>query len=212
VVRPRAARARGHAGESGRQSPERLLARIAPRQSPADANVALVREVCAIDRAVLKGGDELIILHPNRIIRYGCMLATIERAAHLIGAYVEQAADELGITQAEAHVLAQLARHGPTTIGTLHDNFGRKRSTLTNILDRLEQRGFVRRELNSEDRRSFVIHLTGAGRRAATRVAKVLDELEREVGEIVSERDLRGLDAVAGALGTVLGSRRGAPA
>lgn len=131
----------------------------------------------------------------------GVMLATtVERATHLIGTYIEQAAADLGVTQAEAHVLAQLAEHGPTTIGTLHRDFGRKRSTLTNILDRLEQRGFVRRALNREDRRSFVIHLTAAGKRAAVRVTRLLDELEREVGELVSARDLRGLDAVAGAL------------
>jgi DNA-binding MarR family transcriptional regulator len=138
------------------------------------------------------------------------MLATIERAAHLIGAYVEQAAGELGITQAEAHVLAQLAKHGPTPIGTLHRDFGRKRSTLTNILDRLEQRNLVRRELNREDRRSFVIHLTPVGQQAATRVTEALDELEREVAQIVGDRDLRGLDAVAEALAVAV-HRFGAP-
>lgn len=128
------------------------------------------------------------------------MLGTIERAAHLIGAYVEQAAGELGITQAEAHVLAQLARHGAIPIGTLHHEFGRKRSTLTNILDRLEDRSLVRRELNRDDRRSFVIHLTASGQRAAARVTEVLDDLERDVRTAVTERDLHGLDAVADAL------------
>jgi MarR family transcriptional regulator, transcriptional regulator for hemolysin len=128
------------------------------------------------------------------------MLSTIERAAHRIGTYVEHAASELGITQAEAHVLAQLARRGPTPIGTLHRDFGRKRSTLTNILDRLEQRRLVRRELNREDRRSFVVHLTASGERTATRVTAVLDELERAVEEAVTARDVRGLEAVATAL------------
>lgn len=132
------------------------------------------------------------------------MLATIERAAHLIGLFLDQAAGALGVTQAEAHVLAQLGRHGPTAIGTLHRDFGHKRSTLTNILDRLEQRGLVRRELNRQDRRSVVIHLTADGKRAATRVAETLDELECEVAEIVSDRDLRGVDAVASALATAV--------
>ncbi len=134
----------------------------------------------------------------------GVMLATVERAAHLIGAYVEHAAAELGVTQAEAHVLAQLAGLGPTPIGTLHHDFGRKRSTLTNILDRLEQRHLVRRELNRDDRRSFVIHLTTSGEQAASRVTTVLDALEREVATAVTDRDLRGLDAVAQALTTAV--------
>jgi MarR family transcriptional regulator, organic hydroperoxide resistance regulator len=132
------------------------------------------------------------------------MLATIERAAHLIGTHVERTAAELGITQAEAHVLAQIARGGPTPIATLHHEFGRKRSTLTNILDRLEERGLVRRELHPGDRRSLVIHLTASGERTAKHVTAVLDELEREVRELVAARDLRGVDAVAAALAAIV--------
>lgn len=136
------------------------------------------------------------------------MLASFERSAHLIGVYLERAAGELGITQAEAHVLAQLARHGPTPIATLHREFGHKRSTLTNILDRLEQRKLVRRKLNPDDRRSFLVSLTASGERAANRVTAVLDGLERDVRSAVSDRDVRGLDAVATALATVARSRQ----
>lgn len=128
------------------------------------------------------------------------MLETIERGAHLIATYLEHALDDLGVTQAEAHVLAQLARRGPTSIATLHDELARKRSTLTNILDRLETRGLVRREINREDRRSLVVHLTSDGERAARRVVEVLDELEREVEVAVTARDLRGLDIVVESL------------
>jgi MarR family 2-MHQ and catechol resistance regulon transcriptional repressor len=130
----------------------------------------------------------------------GEMLATLERAAHLIGTHLERTAGELGITHAEAHVLAQVARRGPTPIAVLHREFGRKRSTLTNVLDRLESRGLVRRELNPADRRSFVVHLTARGERAAARVLAVLDELERRVRTSVAERDLQGLEAVVTAL------------
>jgi MarR family 2-MHQ and catechol resistance regulon transcriptional repressor len=130
----------------------------------------------------------------------GEMLATLERAAHLIGTHLERTAGELGITHAEAHVLAQVARRGPTPIAVLHREFGRKRSTLTNVLDRLESRGLVRRELNPADRRSFVVHLTARGERAAARVLEVLDELERRVRTSVAERDLQGLEAVVTAL------------
>lgn len=74
------------------------------------------------------------------------------------------------------------------------------RSTLTNVLDRLEQRRLVRRELNPSDRRSFTIHLTSRGRKQARHVAASLDELEAAVRDLVSERDARGLDAVVDAL------------
>ena len=129
---------------------------------------------------------------------------TVERAAHLIGTYLDTTAGELGITQAEAHVLAQVARHGPTAIATLHHEFGHKRSTLTNVVDRLERRKLVRRELNPADRRSFVVHLTSSGRRAGARVTEVLDKLEREVTAQVDAADLASLDVVARALETVV--------
>jgi DNA-binding MarR family transcriptional regulator len=133
----------------------------------------------------------------------GEIVTAFERAAHRIGGYLEPTLAEIGITQGEAHVLAQLARHGPTSIATLHHEFGHKRSTLTNIGDRLEQKRLVRRELNPSDRRSFVLHLTASGRRAAVRVTKMLDTLEREIAASVSDRDLAGLEAVSSALETI---------
>jgi DNA-binding MarR family transcriptional regulator len=139
----------------------------------------------------------------------GQLIATVERAAHLIGAHLEGTTSELGLTQGESHVLAQVARRGPTPITTLHHEFGHKRSTLTNIIDRLEQRSLVRREPNPNDRRSFVVHLTASGRRMARHVTDVLDELERDVSGLVGERDLTGLDAVARALETIARAARG---
>jgi DNA-binding MarR family transcriptional regulator len=132
------------------------------------------------------------------------VLATIERSAHLIAAYLDRALAGGRITQAEAHVLAQLHRRGPTSMAELQHEFGHKRSTLTSVIDRLESREYVRREINPADRRSFIIRLTRAGRSAARHVTVVLDELERHVRAGVSRRDLDGLDAVSAALGTAV--------
>jgi|SRR5579862_4127211 len=127
-----------------------------------------------------------------------------ERAAHLVGAFLDPVIGQLGITQGEAHVLARLAGDGKATIGALHEGFGPKRSTLTNIVDRLEGRGFVRRQINRDDRRSFLIELTSSGRRAASRVTAALNGLEREVSAHVSPRDLQGFGATVEALGGVV--------
>jgi DNA-binding MarR family transcriptional regulator len=130
--------------------------------------------------------------------------SSAERAAHLVGAFLDPLIGELRITQGEAHVLARLAVDGKATIGALHEGFGPKRSTLTNIVDRLEGRGFVRRQINRDDRRSFLIELTGSGRRAASRVTAALDGLEREVSAHLSPRDLKGFGATVEALGGVV--------
>jgi MarR family 2-MHQ and catechol resistance regulon transcriptional repressor len=130
----------------------------------------------------------------------GILLARLERAAHLIGIHAERTSRDLGITQAEVHVLLQLARNGAMPIAALHREFGTKRSTLTNVLDRLEARGFIRRELNPSDRRSFTIQLTRAGAVHARRLSGAMDDLEALVRHAVSERDVRGVEAVVEAL------------
>ncbi len=125
------------------------------------------------------------------------MIQDLERAVHLVALHLDRSS--LDVTQAEAHVLSQLAK-GPATVGELHEEFGHKRSTLTNVLDRLEERGYVERTVNPNDRRSIVVTTTRAGAAAARRVRKVLDGLERTVRAEVSDRDLAGVAAVAAAL------------
>jgi DNA-binding MarR family transcriptional regulator len=131
-------------------------------------------------------------------------VATLERAAHLIGSYVERVARGLDISQAEAHVLAQLERHGPLPIAELHRAFGTKRSTLTNLLDRMERRRLVRRELNKKDRRSFTIHPTRTGIAYGRRVVREVDELEARLRKEVAARDLEAVEVVVAALAAVL--------
>jgi len=139
----------------------------------------------------------------------GEMSSALERGAHLIGAYLESSIGELGLTQGEAHVLAQLGRRGQLSIASLHHEFGHKRSTLTNILDRLEMRKMVRRELNPDDRRSLIVHLTASGRRAARGVTKALDALEHELTWRVAKSDISAVDSVVAALGDIVRSQPG---
>jgi DNA-binding MarR family transcriptional regulator len=104
------------------------------------------------------------------------------------------------VTQAEAHVLAQLHRHGAQTVGELQRRFGHKRSTLTNVLDRLDLRGLIERRVNPHDRRSFIVATTREGGRAARQVTRVLDDLEREVRRELSVRDVEAVRRIADAL------------
>ena len=137
----------------------------------------------------------------------GELTAKLERAAHLVGSYLDSTAEKLNLTQGEAHVLAQLDRRGPLAIAALHDAFGHKRSTLTNILDRLENRKLLRRELNRDDRRSFIVSLTPQGRRTATQVTEVLDGLERQLAGRLKKAEIEGMANVIAALEDIV--RRG---
>jgi DNA-binding MarR family transcriptional regulator len=138
------------------------------------------------------------------------LVPTIHRATHRIGLYLQSHRPALGVTQAEAHILSHLCHRPPSTIAALHEAFGHRRSTLTSILDRLQERGLVVREGDPTDRRSFVVVLTPKGRRVARRTCAVLGALEGAAVRLAGSKALRDFEAVVSALQQVArhGSRR----
>jgi DNA-binding MarR family transcriptional regulator len=123
----------------------------------------------------------------------------IHRATHRIGLYLADLRDD-GLSQGEAHILALLATSGPATIADLHRGLAHKRSTLTSILDRLAERGFITRDVGADDRRTFVIRPTARGRGAARRVHRHLTDLEQAVARRVTSADVRGFKNVMAAV------------
>jgi DNA-binding MarR family transcriptional regulator len=137
------------------------------------------------------------------------LVPALERATHLVGVYLERRIAPLEITQAEAHILARLHRGGGVSPNELHRLFGHKRSTLTGVIDRLEARSYVKREINPADRRSFIISLTSEGEKAAATVSDAIGELERKIASHLSSRDLSSLTALLEALETARSSVTG---
>ena len=123
----------------------------------------------------------------------------IHRATHRIGLYLA-GVSEHGLSQGEAHILAHLAASGPATVGDLHRGLAHKRSTLTSILDRLAERGFITREVGAADRRTFLVRPTRRGRDAARRVERHLADLERAVRARVSADEVRTFAKVIAAV------------
>jgi DNA-binding MarR family transcriptional regulator len=124
----------------------------------------------------------------------------LERATHLVAVGLGPVWTELGLGQAEAHVLAQLAGRDSVTANELHRDFGHKRSTLTNVLDRLEQRGLIERAPNPADRRSIAVKLTPPGHAPAQRVLAARQQLDRELTARLAPEQLGATTAIVGAL------------
>lgn len=127
------------------------------------------------------------------------LIPHVHRATHRIGLYIERLKDPQ-VTQAEAHILAHLAEAGEATIGDVHRAFAHKRSTLTSILDRLEDRGLVQRVSDARDRRTFIIRLTREGRVLARRVTAHLAGFEKRALSRVPARDVRAFIGVLDAI------------
>jgi DNA-binding MarR family transcriptional regulator len=121
------------------------------------------------------------------------IVPALERATHAVALWIERALPDVGLSQAEVHVLAYLAAHAPCPINDLHYSFGHKRSTLTSLLDRLERRGWIRRAAHPASRRLVQIELTVAGRPVADRVAAAMRGLEERLVARVGRRDAAAL-------------------
>jgi DNA-binding MarR family transcriptional regulator len=106
------------------------------------------------------------------------LVLDIHRATHQIGLYIQRHAP--GLSQAEAHILCHLHEAGDSPLTDVHRAFAHKRSTLTGVLDRMEEAGLIRREPSREDRRSFLIRLTPAGKKKASRIHRLLESLEAQ--------------------------------
>ena len=127
-------------------------------------------------------------------------LSPLHKASRQISMYLEANTRELGVSPLEGHILTYLRKYSPAPIGELVRVFGVKQSTLTSLLDRLERAGLARREINRDDRRSFLIHITGEGRELTGRLNRLLEALEGDIRGRVSPRNVKGFHAVMGAV------------
>ncbi|MEW5928033.1 MAG: MarR family transcriptional regulator [Gemmatimonadota bacterium] len=127
-------------------------------------------------------------------------LSPLHKASRQLSVYLESRTRELGLSPVEGHVLTYLRSYAPAPIAELVRVFGIKQSTFTSLLDRLEGAGLVRRELNPDDRRSFLIHLSDAGRELADRSNGLLEALEADIRAHVEPRDVEGFHAVMAAV------------
>ena len=109
------------------------------------------------------------------------LVAGWQRATHHLLAALDEELAALELTAGEVNALACFAGEKAVPVRELILRTGQKPSTFTGVLDRLERRGLVDRRPNPADRRSTVVALTRAGRRAAATVAAVFEEMERRL-------------------------------
>jgi len=130
---------------------------------------------------------------PGRAPAARPLLWPLLHAAHAAEARLEAALAEVGLSGAKHGALTKLAEAGgPLSLGELAERLTCVRSNITQLVDRLEADGLVRREEDPHDRRAVRAVLTALGRErqkvGAARAAAVEAELEAR---------LAGLDGAA---------------
>ena len=124
----------------------------------------------------------------------------LQRATHHTLHVLSHALADLSLSAAEINALANLGDGGTLNVRQLSERTGTRASTLTGLLDRLENRGYLVRELDPADRRSFRLPLTGTGQAVATRVLAAIADLEHDALSRLDATQLAGYHAVITAL------------
>lgn len=130
-------------------------------------------------------------------------VSPLHKATRQIGEFIAGDCHRLGVEPGEGHMLSYTSLYGPCPPAELIRVFGYKPSTLTGMLDRLEEKGLVVRDPNPGDRRSFLIRVTAEGTSIAARLRSRLEEFEADVRERVGTRDERGFRAVMRAIADI---------
>lgn len=108
------------------------------------------------------------------------------------------------VTPLQYHALLLLSRDGRLTMGELCDRMLLASSTVTDLVDRMENGGYVARERCCNDRRVVRIALTGEGRRVVDEMLKTrlawLDSLLAHMPSADQDRLLASLRQLHGLL------------
>ncbi|MBN2320729.1 MAG: MarR family transcriptional regulator [Acidobacteria bacterium] len=115
--------------------------------------------------------------------------------------------NHITLTQFKAIIL--LSEKENQTLSQLSNGLSRTRCTMTGLVDRLEDKGLVRRKRSSKDRRLVYVSLTDKGRELAVELMdKVVPEISR-IGESIMGRltdsEVMALYSALGKLSTGIG-------
>jgi MarR family transcriptional regulator, organic hydroperoxide resistance regulator len=130
----------------------------------------------------------------------GSAILALHRATHATLHKLTTQLADLDLAAADINVLANLADGVAQTVGALATATATRPSTLTSLLDRLTRRGYLVRESDLADRRSFVVRLTPHGEAAALRAAEAIAGLERQALAAMTPVQRAGFHAVIDAL------------
>lgn len=113
-----------------------------------------------------------------------CINYLLTGAQHTVFQYMKKNLAQFDITPIQYGVLGciwEFDMHNPKDIAA---HLGVENSTISGILERMENKGLIRRMIDSTDRRYIYIELTDVSRELEVPVRTVVTEVDRKVLEI----------------------------
>ncbi|WP_338055942.1 MarR family winged helix-turn-helix transcriptional regulator [Thalassolituus pacificus] len=96
----------------------------------------------------------------NDMNRYDEVLVALRRIIRATDLHSRQLSKIAGLTAPQLLILQLLRQHTELTVGEVAQRVSLSQATVTTIIDRLEKRGFVKRERGSADKRKVYVYLT----------------------------------------------------
>ena len=122
------------------------------------------------------------------------VMFSLLQAAHALEERLESALADVGLSLAKYGVVAQLARAGqPLALSELATRQSCVRSNMTQLIDRLEADGLVRRVDDPSDRRSVRAAITRQGEERAIAGTQVMEQVEADFIASIPARDRAAL-------------------
>ena len=122
----------------------------------------------------------------------GEFLLAMRRNGSIMQLLGQVSAERIGVNVTDLNCLNIVALAGPMTAGELARATGLTTASITGVLDRLEEGGFVRRERDPKDRRRVIVNLKpGPGLREIGPTFGPLVKAWRAVAASYSDEELR---------------------
>ena|SRR5215469_4754663 len=96
---------------------------------------------------------------PERAELAMAFVGALRKTSSLMQLMMQAAADRIGLNATDLNCLNILSFSGQLTAGELAKATGLTTASITGVVDRLEEAGFVQRERDATDRRRVVVHL-----------------------------------------------------
>ncbi|HTP42304.1 MAG TPA: MarR family transcriptional regulator [Nitrospiria bacterium] len=123
------------------------------------------------------------------------IMQSLRRIFKAIQLYSEQVLKEYGVTGPQLWALRVIYREGRLSMGELSGRMYLHISTVSGVVDRLEEKGYVERARAPSDRRVVKISLTKEGKRVVQRAPEAAQGKLLHGLESLSRREVKGIHA-----------------
>lgn len=104
------------------------------------------------------------------------VLISLRKIIRAIDLHSKRLERESGLTGPQLLLLQLIANSGEVTAGVIAREVSLSQATVTSIIDRLERKGLLQRERNTDDKRKVMVSLTTEGKSALEKAPTLMQE------------------------------------